>query len=179
MLCSIFVHLKGLRSKKVHARGKKQSRCHSQNNLKKDFPPLLQSKCYYMQMPRSSFSGTSPGSNHTSLVLCVTTRSFWKEEPRQVCAKRRMTLLSAAGCRVQNLVNLWNLASYQAGSNTRVGTCLWYAWTRRSMDDPASHALVSKHRHTWIKVSVLWYLLKTYECHWKEFCNVIFLLWKL
>lgn len=41
MLCSIFVHLKGLRSKKVHARGKKQSRCHSQNNLKKDFPPCF------------------------------------------------------------------------------------------------------------------------------------------
>ena len=130
-------------------------------------------------MPRSSFSGTSPGSNHTSLVLCVTTRSFWKEEPRQVCAERRMTLLSAAGCRVQNLVNLWNLASYQAGSSTRVGTCLWYAWTRRSVDDPASHALVFKHRHTWIKVSVLWHFLKTYEYHWREFCNVIFLLWKL
>lgn len=43
--------------------------------------------------------------------------------------RMRMALLSAAGCRVQNTVNLWNLASCLEGRNTRVGTYLWYAWT--------------------------------------------------
>lgn len=41
-----------------------------------------------------------------------------------------MTPLWGAGRGVQNLVHLWNLAYYQPGRSTRVGTCLRYASTR-------------------------------------------------